>query len=115
MTLTPGGAVVAGSLAGIISTLGFQYVQPFLLEKLKVHDTCGVHNLHGLPGLLGSVLSILIVGMTSPHMYEEPNTPGQQAVNQLLAVGGGLVTGLLMKLVGRLSSVTEEEMFSDMA
>ena len=56
-------------------------------------------------------------------MYEYPKTPGQQAINQLLAIlvtllfacGGGLVTGLLMKLVGRLSSVTEEEMFSDMA
>jgi len=121
MSLTPGGAVVAGALAGMVSTLGFKYVQPFLLEKLKVHDTCGVHNLHGLPGLLGSLLSILMVRVTSPHMYSY--SPAQQAVNQLLAIlvtllfacVGGLVTGLLMRVVGRLSSVTDDEMFSDTA
>ena len=50
-------------------------------------------------------------------------SPAQQAINQLLAIlvtllfacVGGLVTGLLMRVVGRLSSVTDDEMFSDTA
>ena len=48
LMLTPGGAVTVGALAGILSTIGFKYIQPFLLNKLKIHDTCGVNNLHGI-------------------------------------------------------------------
>ena len=40
-----------GSFAGIISTLGFQYLTPFMNHKF-LHDTCGVNNLHGMPGLM---------------------------------------------------------------
>ena len=29
----------------------FSFVQPFLCEKLKIHDSCGVNNLHGMPGV----------------------------------------------------------------
>ena len=68
MMLTPGGSVAIGSLAGILSVSGFQYIQvnhlhsqqtnnisfiliqPFLLKNLKIHDSCGVNNLHGMPG-----------------------------------------------------------------
>ena len=31
----------------------FSFVQPFLCEKLKIHDSCGVNNLHGMPGAWG--------------------------------------------------------------
>ena len=41
MHLSPFGAIVAGSLAGIVGTLGFVHVQPYLAEKLKIIDTCG--------------------------------------------------------------------------
>merc|ERR1711892_478747 len=50
MMLTPGGSLAIGSLAGILSICGFQYIQPCLLKKLKIHDSCGVNNLHGMPG-----------------------------------------------------------------
>jgi ammonium transporter Rh len=39
MVTNPAGAVIIGSLAGIISTLGFQYVTP-LLKKIYLHDSC---------------------------------------------------------------------------
>merc|ERR1711936_1011624 len=71
MMLTPGGAVLVGALAGLLSTLGFHYVQPFLQEKLKVHDSCGVNNLHGMPGLLGAVISVIMAGIASPTLYDK--------------------------------------------
>jgi ammonia channel protein AmtB len=44
---SPGGSLVIGLFAGVLSTLGYQYLSPLLLDKLGLQDTCGVHNLHG--------------------------------------------------------------------
>jgi ammonium transporter Rh len=40
MNIRPSSAVIIGSVAGIISTLGFAFLTP-LLKKFKLHDTCG--------------------------------------------------------------------------
>jgi ammonium transporter Rh len=40
MNIRPSSAVIIGSVAGIISTLGFAFLTP-LLKKVKLHDTCG--------------------------------------------------------------------------
>ncbi len=55
------GAMLAGFIAGVVSSLGYAYVQPFLLEKLNLHDTCGVHNLHGMPALISGIVSAIVV------------------------------------------------------
>jgi hypothetical protein len=39
MAIQPFGAMIIGSLAGIISTLGFQYITPNLNGEI-LHDTC---------------------------------------------------------------------------
>ena len=65
MMLSPFGAILMGSLAGVVSVLGFDYVSKFLVEKLKIADTCGVHNLHGMPSILGIYYSI----MQKPALY----------------------------------------------
>ena len=38
MTINPFGAMIVGSVAGVVSTLGFQFLTPFLNHY--VHDTC---------------------------------------------------------------------------
>ena len=40
MVIEPFGAMIIGSFAGIISTLGFQFLTPFLNRKKILHDTC---------------------------------------------------------------------------
>lgn len=47
----PGGALGVGIVAGLISTLGYAYLTPVLEAKIGLRDTCGVHNLHGMPGM----------------------------------------------------------------
>merc|ERR1712106_257541 len=71
MMLTPGGSLVIGSLAGILSVCGFQYIQPCLLKNMKIHDSCGVNNLHGMPGLFGGLLSVLMAGIASSDSYDK--------------------------------------------
>lgn len=39
MQIEPFGAMIIGTIAGIISTLGFQFLTPTLNETI-VHDTC---------------------------------------------------------------------------
>ena len=56
LVVTGGTAMAIGGIAGIVSALGFLHLNTFLQKKIKLHDTCGVHNLHGLPGIIGGVL-----------------------------------------------------------
>ena len=60
MAIRPYAAMLIGSIAGIISVLGYQYLTPFLKNKLRLHDTCGVHNLHGLPGVLSGITGSIV-------------------------------------------------------
>ena len=40
---------------------GYIYLTPLLQSKISLFDTCGVHNLHGMPGLLGGIASAFAV------------------------------------------------------
>eukprot|EP00435_Cladocopium_sp_Y103_P046269 s1573_g13.t1 len=57
----PFGAGLLGILAGALSTVAFAHSSMF-----KSVDSCGIHNLHGLPGLLGGLFSIV-----SPLFYND--------------------------------------------
>lgn len=51
MITTAWPAILLGVIGGIISSIGFNKIS----SRLSVHDTCGVHNLHGIPGILGGL------------------------------------------------------------
>ncbi|CAF3866502.1 unnamed protein product [Rotaria sordida] len=110
------GAMIIGSVAGTISTLGYKYILE-LLKKVRIHDTCGVHNLHGMPGVLSGLAGIVVASMPWRSYYHENltdkclsggehRTPGAQAGYQCagllltlaMATVGGLVTGIVLRL-----------------
>eukprot|EP00658_Telonema_sp_P-2_P005854 TRINITY_DN1220_c0_g1_i17.p1 TRINITY_DN1220_c0_g1~~TRINITY_DN1220_c0_g1_i17.p1 ORF type:complete len:913 (-),score=258.07 TRINITY_DN1220_c0_g1_i17:377-3115(-) len=56
MDLHPGGALTTGCVAGLLSVIGYTKLQPALEERFSLYDTCGVNNLHGMPGVLAGII-----------------------------------------------------------
>ncbi|NXC33489.1 RHAG protein, partial [Campylorhamphus procurvoides] len=101
LNIHPFAAMCIGVLAGIVSVLGFQFLSPLLESKLNIQDTCGVHNLHGLPGILGGIAGIVVTAIKSEkngHVL----SPGKQAAalgsSLGIALVGGALTGAILKL-----------------
>lgn len=70
MMCEPIGALVVGSFAGLLSVLGYKYLTPFIQKRLRIHDTCGVHNLHGMPGVLAGIFGALMAGLATEISYD---------------------------------------------
>ena len=107
----PAVALLFGVFAGLVSTFGFEVFNECLASKVKLYDTCGVHYLHGLPGILGALLSTVVIGACGSSDYDLDENKyglegsfGDQAVNQLLAllitlgfaVFSGVLTGWII-------------------
>ncbi|CAB9497154.1 Ammonium transporter Rh type [Seminavis robusta] len=116
LEMTPGGALLLGILAGGLSTFGYAYGTPFCEDYLKMFDTCGVHNLHGLPSVLGGLASAIFVAIDDDAEFLH-NDGIPQPVRQILAVlttialavSSGFLTGIAMKFatLGEASFVEE--------
>uniref|UniRef100_A0A8D2CS83 Ammonium transporter Rh type A n=1 Tax=Sciurus vulgaris TaxID=55149 RepID=A0A8D2CS83_SCIVU len=98
MDIGPFVAMIIGSTAGVVSVLGYKFLTPFFAAKLRIHDTCGVHNLHGLPGVIGGLASIVVIVMGK----SKQSTIAMQAAALGSSIGtavvGGLLTGLILKI-----------------
>ncbi|EGD75033.1 rhesus-associated glycoprotein [Salpingoeca rosetta] len=125
---TPWGAMTVGSIAGIISTVGFARLQDLLQRKFGLYDTCGVHNLHGMPGILGGLAGALFAGISTVDDYSATTlthvipsradrTAGQQAGYQLLglavSIGMSLVSGALTGVVLRMPGLQQPSSLYD--
>jgi len=112
LPLGPFGAVLIGLLAGALSTIGF-CKQDFIISGKT--DTCGINNLHGMPGLLGGIASAVV-----PKYIEGT---GVDVKNQLIGVVGtfiialvcGAVTGIILRVVGSPEDSYTDETFWDCA
>lgn len=86
MSVSPWGALLIGCCAGALSTVGYAYLTPFLTKYTKTHDTCGVHNLHGMPGILGGIAGAIAAAHATADIY---GTEGLKNLWPALAVSGG--------------------------
>jgi len=57
----PATSMSVGLVAGILSGIGFKKIGPFLSDKIGLSDTCGVHSLHGMPGIFAAIVSAIII------------------------------------------------------
>jgi ammonium transporter Rh len=98
----PAGAFGIGLLAGSLCVAGYALIQPRLDRALRIVDTCGVHNLHGMPGLVGGLIAILLVpGIAKAQLVGI-------AITIMLAFVSGAVGGYLIKLTGSKAAAYED-------
>jgi ammonium transporter Rh len=103
--VSPAGAFAIGLLAGSLCVVGYTLIQPRLDATLKIVDTCGVHNLHGMPGLLGGLTAAVVVpGIAKAQLIGIGFTV-------LFAFGAGTAGGYLIKLVGAKSTAYVDDEF----
>jgi ammonium transporter Rh len=96
-------AFLIGLLAGTVCVFGYTVIQPAIQSRLKIVDTCGVHNLHGMPGILGGLTAIVVV----------PGVAKAQLIGILFTVvvafAGGTLGGYLIRMTGSKETVYEDE------
>ena len=109
LTMSGFGAIMIGCASGLVSCFGFNKIMPFLEETVGLHDSCGIHNLHGMPSVVGGIASVIIAGYkgygrTHDEAIYGSNVHSQwwrQLVGILLcisfAVVSGLITGVILK------------------
>jgi ammonium transporter Rh len=80
LIVQPFGAMLVGFIAGSVSSFGFAYLSHALQKLIHLHDTCGVHNLHGMPGVIGGLVSAIMAsrgagnfGDNFDAMFLDPN------------------------------------------
>ena len=98
----PGMSMLIGLAAGILSTAGYAIIAPKVQKLIRGTDTCGVHNLHGMPGLLGGLSAIIITGNAGIQII-------CMIITIVVALVGGRIVGAIIGLLG-----TKKELYSDL-
>ena len=115
LVIAPWGALLIGLIAGTVSVLGYVYLSP-KLEEYGIYDTCGVNNLHGIPGIIGGLGGFISASVADNNLYGDnissifpARADGRTAVEQGLfqlaalcttlgiSICGGLLTGCVLK------------------
>jgi ammonium transporter Rh len=122
LVVRPWAATVIGIFASAVSVWGYTVLMPILEKRICLFDTCGVHNLHGMPGLIGGITGAIASACVGDSVYGQNigavyaarmpveegglgRSAGEQAGIQLLAlfitlaiaVTGGLFTGFVVQ------------------
>lgn len=99
--VNPGYALLIGVAAGALSTFGYAVIAPKVEQWIQGTDTCGVHNLHGMPGVFGGITAIIVTGAAGVQLLAI-------VVTVVLAFACGKITGLIVNMLG-----TRELPYSD--
>lgn len=97
----PWEAMTIGFIAAVVSTIGFRYLKIHMLLAFQCHDTCTILSTHGLPGLLGWLVQLIL----QIRDCEDHTMAIRFAVFHIcslliiicLSLSMGIITGLLLK------------------
>lgn len=104
LKVAPGAVFGVGLIAGTLSTLGFSYSTAFFESKLGLSDTCGVQNLHGMPGIMGGIVSAIFTAI----WYDDNSSildkamsgqAGLQIAGLAATLGVAIVSGLAVGFI----------------
>jgi|SRR5690625_367909 len=98
---TPLQSWLIGLVGGAASTISFLYLDDWLRGKTGVLDTMGVHNLHGVPGIVGG-LAPIVLGFAG----------GSQAIavvgTIVIAVVLGIIVGLILRIMPKPTAMLDD-------
>ncbi|TDH10376.1 hypothetical protein EPR50_G00074900 [Perca flavescens] len=69
MMISPAAAYALGVIGCTACMLGYKYLSPFLARRFRIQDQCGIHNLHGLTGLISCAAGICAILMANEEIY----------------------------------------------
>jgi ammonium transporter Rh len=96
-------ALAIGAIAGVLCVFGYAVVQAQIKKIFNVIDTCGVHNLHGMPGLLGGIVALFVIpGIAKAQLAGIVFTV-------ILALSGGVACGFIIRALGNKQEVYEDD------
>ncbi len=115
--------LAVGAAAGLLSVFGYETVSPALESRCGLTDTCGVANLHGMPGILGGLASALFAWLyytpANAKLIAHGNSqPGFQLMGLgatvAIAAAAGLAGGFVVSRVGVAGQALEvDKMYED--
>lgn len=103
MMISPAASYALGMMGCTACMLGYKYLSPFLARHFRIQDQCGIHNLHGLTGLISCAAGICAILLASeevygPSLYEifshRAPVEGDPKLQQLQMLIPGLQPGL---------------------
>lgn len=127
----PGGAIAIGFIGGAVSSLCFAKLGPKLKDCLGLDDSCGVHNLHGIPGILGGLFSAIVVAAyqsmpmdaniqgflsfyeTNSDAKSLSSQAGIQVAGTFISLGIGIGAGLVGGFFMRIGTVLQSDQVYD--
>ncbi|MEJ8554825.1 hypothetical protein [Tepidibacter sp. Z1-5] len=101
-TTTPGYSMLIGIAAGALSTIGYSILAPKTEKLIKGTDSCGINNLHGMPGILGGLSAIFVTGNTAIQL-------GGIITTVIVAFVTGKITGSILPLIGKKEVIYSDE------
>lgn len=92
---------IIGLLGGAASTLSFVFLDGWLRGKTGVWDTMGVHNLHGVPGIVGGLAPIALGAAGGSQVVAVVGTI-------VIAVVLGIIVGLILKIMPKPTKMLDD-------
>ncbi|XP_041928561.1 rh blood group, D antigen [Alosa sapidissima] len=94
-------AMAVGLSAGIMSTLGHQYIKLLMEVVFKCHDTCSILSVHGIPAILGWFVQLFLQFANSDSTTFAVRFAVYHIVILLITLASsltmGVITGIILK------------------